>query len=206
MQLRAALKSEVQKRMSSFDAQALANLSDSVPDMSEELLERVEPALDEFVYGMPQKLSDWNGPHFVKVLTSVGVDNFGVAGTQRILSKMGITEPNQDFQQRALLRIQQAEEDGDVRKETWGLVHKRVLCYGEWELTTNGHPLRGTLLRENGIRVGHAAPPAWLRAFPTPINSVIGRDLCGEFQLSAGIAVILDTARGDIVGEVRFGS
>lgn len=31
------------------------------------LLERVEPALDEFVYGMPQKLSDWNGPHFVKV-------------------------------------------------------------------------------------------------------------------------------------------
>eukprot|EP00435_Cladocopium_sp_Y103_P008815 s2545_g2.t1 len=87
---------------------------------------------------------------------------------------------------------------------TWGLVHKRVLCYGEWELTTNGQPLRGTLLRENGIRVGHAAPPAWLRAFPTPINSVIGRDLCGEFQLSAGIAVILDTAQGDIVGEVMI--
>ena len=35
---RAALKSEVQKRMSSFDAQALANLSDSVPDMSEQQL------------------------------------------------------------------------------------------------------------------------------------------------------------------------
>ena len=55
--------------------------------------------------------------------------------------------------------------------------------------------------RENGIRVGHTSPPSWLRAFSTPINSLIGRDLCGEFQLSTGIGLILDTAQGEITGE-----
>merc|ERR1712137_804777 len=56
---------------------------------------------------------------------------------------------------------------------------------------------RGTLLRENGIRVGYAPPPAWMRSFPTPINSMIGRDLCGEFQLLAGVGYLLDAAEVD---------
>ncbi|CAK8996022.1 unnamed protein product, partial [Durusdinium trenchii] len=202
--LRRALKSEVQRRMSTFDAQALANLSDSVKDMSEELLERLEPTLEEFVNGMPKTLTDWSGSAFVQVLHRVGVDNFGVAGTQSLLSKMGISEPALDFRRRALVRIQQTLDDGDARKDIWGLTHKRVLCYGEWDLTEDGQPLRGTLLRENGIRVGHAAPPSWLRAFPTPINSLIGRDLCGEFQLTTGIGLILDTAHGHLCGEVMF--
>ena len=29
-------------------------------------------------------------------------------------------------------------------------------------------------------KVGHVVPPPWLRAFATPINSLIGRDLCGD--------------------------
>eukprot|EP00438_Fugacium_kawagutii_P034668 Skav219055 [mRNA] locus=scaffold1033:33702:34856:+ [translate_table: standard] len=204
VQFGTALTAEVEKRLSSFDAQALANLSDSVPSMAERLLERLEPALDEFISGMPRTLSDWSGGAFGQVLNRVGVDNFGILGTQRLLSKMGISMPQSDFQERASQRIQQTLEEGDSRKETWGLTHKRVLCYGEWDLTADGQPLRGTLLRENGIRVGHAAPPAWLRAFPTPINSLIGRDLCGEFQLSTGIGLILDTAHGEIFGEVRL--
>merc|ERR1711988_1809170 len=81
----------------------------------------------------------------------------------------------------------------DVRKDTFGLAHKRVLCYAEWSvILETGEPLRGALLRENGIRVGHTAPPTWLRSFATPINYLIGRDLCGEFQLVTGIALILD--------------
>merc|ERR1712232_1304043 len=88
--------------------------------------------------------------------------------------------------------------EGDFRQEQYGLQHKRVFCYAEWDtVLPTGEPVRGTLLRENGIRVGHAPPPAWLRSFATPINSMIGRDLCGEFQLLGGVGTLLDSAPPD---------
>jgi len=124
------------------------------------------------------------------------VDNFGRAGTRRLLVKMGIGEPPTVLVERALRRIDVAKAEGDYRLETWGLIHKRVFCYAEYDvILDSGEPVRGTLLRENGIRVGHAPPPQWLRSFPTPINSMIGRDLCGEFQLMGGVGTLLDAAR-----------
>merc|ERR1712137_1187010 len=65
--------------------------------------------------------------------------------------------------------------------------------FAEWNLgLPNSEQIRGTLLMENGIRVGHVSPPAWLRSHATPINYIIGRDLCGEFQLLTGVGLILD--------------
>jgi len=202
--LRAAMAAEVRGRLASLDAQALSNLSDSVPDMSDQLLARLEPFLDAFVAGMPKTLPEWSGAGFHQVLHQTGVDNFGIAGSNRLLMKMGIPTPSADFIDRARRRVEQAIEEGDARQDTWGLVHKRVLCYGEWDIRLpDGQALRGALLRENGIRVGHAAPPVWLKAFATPINSLIGRDLCGEFQLTTGIGLILDSAPpGQLLGEV----
>ncbi|CAE8592395.1 unnamed protein product [Polarella glacialis] len=175
-------------------------------DLSGELIRRLEPAVAEFVAGMPDSLSGWGGGAFVEVLHRIGVDNFGKMGSQRALAKMGFAEPPSQFVQRAQHRIQQAVDGGDARKETWGLMHKRVLCYAEWDvLLSTGEPIRGTLMRENGIRIGHMNPPAWLRAFATPINSIIGRDLCGEFQLATGIGLILDAAPpGHLTGEVHL--
>lgn len=201
-----ALSSEVRRRLSDFDAQALSNLADSVVPCASELLERLAPTLDLFAAGMPSSLGGWSGGAFVRVLQQVGVDNFGAAGSQALLSRIGVAEAHEVFVQRAQHRIEQLLADVDVRKDTFGLSHKRVLCYAEWDVQLmNGEPLRGALLRENGIRVGHTPPPAWLRSFATPINFLIGRDLCGEFQLVTGIGLILDAAPvGQLQGTVQL--
>ncbi|CAJ1350539.1 unnamed protein product, partial [Effrenium voratum] len=128
--LRSALEAEVQRRMASLDAQALANLSDSVETCAPQLMARLEPFLEDFVGGLP-RLAERNSG-FSEVLQRVGVDNFGIAGTRALLAKMGIPEPGKDFLQRALRRVQQTLDEGDARKDLWGLAHKRVLCYGEW--------------------------------------------------------------------------
>merc|ERR1711971_1267334 len=109
---------------------------------------------------------------------------------------MGIQEAAALFRQRAAHRVEGARSEGDFRFANWGLSHKRVFCYAEYDtiLLPSGEPLRGTLLRENGIRVGHQPPPVWMRSFPTPINSMIGRDLCGEFQLLSAVGCLLDAA------------
>jgi len=173
----------------------MANLIDSVPTCAEDLLRRLAPMLDAFVDGMPTSLDGWRGGSFMDHMHRVFVDNFGAAGTRAVFNRMGIREATAAFIQRANHRVQQVLDEGDIRKDTFGLAHKRVLCYAEWDLMLEtGESIRGALLRENGIRVGHVAPPAWLRSFPTPINYLIGRDLCGEFQLVTGIGLILDAA------------
>lgn len=192
--------------MDLFDAQALSNLADSIPDCAEELERRLAPTLDLFAAGMPDTLAGWRGGAFEDVLYRVGVDNFGSAGSQALLARLGVHEAPMDFVRKAQRRIEQQLQEVDVRKDTFGLAHKRVLCYAEWDLTTStGEPIRGTLFRENGIRVGHTPPPAWLRSFSTPINGMIGRDLCGEFQLVTGIGLILDSAPpGHVRGSVQL--
>lgn len=201
-----ALSREVRARLDLFDGQALANLSDSVAGCAGELGLRLAPTLDFFVANMPRSLDGWSGSAFVEVLHRVGVDNFGILGTRSVLQRMGVPEAPTDFVQRALRRIEQAHAEVDMRKETYGLIHKRVLCYGEWDLILpDGEPMRGSMLRENGIRVGHNPPPAWLRSFATPINFMIGRDLCGEFQLVTGIGLFVDAAMpGRVTGAVSL--
>lgn len=205
-QLMEALAQEVRRRLDLFDPQALANLSDSIPEFAEELLRRLAPHLDHFAAGMPDTLAGWSGGAFPDLLYSVGVDNFGAAGSQALLARLGVPECPADFAGRAQRRIEQQLQEVDVRRDTFGLAHKRVLCYAEWDLMlSSGEPIRGTLLRENGIRVGHTPPPAWLRSFSTPINGMIGRDLCGEFQLVTGIGLILDAAPpGQLRGSVQL--
>jgi len=185
--------SEVARRLDNLDAQALANLADSLPALAPQLVRRLEPTIDIFVSGMPLTLDGWSKGPFLDTLQRVFVDNFGAAGTRTVFSHLGVIQPPSSFTQTANHRIMQVLSEGDLRKDTFGLAHKRVLCYAEWDILLNtGEPLRGALLQENGIRVGHTAPPSWLRSFPTPINYLIGRDLCGEFQLVTGIALILD--------------
>merc|ERR1712014_17835 len=119
--------------------------------------------------------------------------------------RLGVMQPPASFIQNANHRIRQVLSEGDLRKDTFGLAHKRVLCYAEWDvLPQNGEWLLGALSRENGIRVGHTPAPAWLRSFATPINTMIGRDLCGEFQLVTGIGLILDIPVGQLSGTVQL--
>lgn len=184
---------EVHARLDLFDAQALSNLADALPEHQEEFLVRLTPTLKAFVAAMPTSLEEWAGGAFLKVLQETMVDNFGALGTGILFDQMGLFAAPDSFVTRALRRIGQVLAEPDFRKESFGLTHKRVLCYAEWDLKlSSGEPVRGTLLRENGIRVGHLNPPAWLRSFPTPINNLIGRDLCGEFQLIAGVGQLLD--------------
>jgi len=169
-------------------------------------MRRLEPTLDYFARAMPDSLQGFGGRAFAEVLHTVGVDNFGAAGSTALLARMGVLEASMAFVQRAQHRIEQLLTEVDVRKDTFGLSHKRVLCYAEWDVVlSSGEPLRGTLLRENGIRVGHVSPPPWLRSFATPINSLIGRDLCGEFQLVTGVGLVLDAAPpGSVNGSIEL--
>jgi len=200
--LSTAIAEEAKARIDLFDAQALSNLCDSIPHCAQELFQRLLPTIEEFVGGMPESLDGWRGGSFADVLHRIMVDNFGAMGTQVVLARLGLQDAGSDFIAKAQHRIGLALAEVDARKEGFGLSHKRVLCFAEWDL---GHPsgeqLRGTLLMENGIRVGHVSPPAWLRSHATPINHIIGRDLCGEFQLLTGVGLILDAAPpGRLVG------
>lgn len=70
--LRRAFSEEVTRRLAGLDPQALANLADSVPELTEEplgdlflkgmalrLLRRLEASLEDFVTGMPDRLMDF---------------------------------------------------------------------------------------------------------------------------------------------------
>merc|ERR1711990_215539 len=107
--------------------------------------------------GMPTTLDGWrHGLSFIDLLQKICADNFGAAGTRSLFKRLNILEAPASFIQRAQHRITQVMQEADLRKDTFGLAHKRVLCYGEWDvITDSGEPLRGTLLQENGIRVGH---------------------------------------------------
>merc|ERR1719221_1543633 len=107
--------------MDLFDAQALSNLADSLGDCAEDLAVRLAPTLDAFAAAMPTTLSGFGGGAFTKVLQQVGVDNFGVAGSQGLLARLGIPEAPSDFVGRAQHRIAQTLEEVDVRKDTFGL-------------------------------------------------------------------------------------
>jgi len=201
-----ALSSEVRRRIELFDAQALANLADALPDCAEDLKQRLQPSLEALVAGMPGTLEGWRAGRFFEVLNQICADNFGAAGTQLLLEKMGVPFPAANFVLRGQHRVAQLLAETDMRLEVYGLAHKRVLCYGEWDLVLpSGERVHGATLRENGIRVGHVPAPAWLRSHATPINSMIGRDLCGEFQLITGIGLIIDAAPpGRLEGSVHL--
>lgn len=129
------------------------------------------------------------------------VDNFGLFGTAMLLDKIGISRPDPDFEQRAISRIGQEEAN---RSEDWRrqrfFFKERVYCYTEFVLQ---HPsakdpgkLHGSLLKENsflgeGTRAGKTG---LLRSTQLPINELVDRTLCAEFQTLSELCDLLDSA------------
>merc|ERR1712224_115294 len=139
--------------------------------------------LNDFVDRMPRTIEAWVGGSFPHLLLETRVDNWGFWGTNCLLMKLGVGSASAAFCSRAQDRITRELEAGDVRRDTFGLVHKRVFSYAEYDVLCGADmPFRGKSLRENGISF-RGSPLGWLRSFPTPINSLVGRDLCSEFQL-----------------------
>lgn len=128
------------------------------------------------------------------------VDNFGVLGTALLLKHIGIGSPDTRFEQRARQRIgaEETSRGDDWRRQRF-FFKERVYCYIEFALkhptAKDPHKLQGTLVKENsflgeGTRAGRTG---LLRSTSLPINDLVDRTLCAEFQALSELCDLLDS-------------
>merc|ERR1719287_443495 len=185
-----------------MDSQPLATLVDiglrGCEDLEMRLTSRVELFADRWLAqdafnASKDLLFEWQ------------VDNFGVFGTALLLAKTGVNKPIAgeagvvDFEERALARV--GQEEG-TRSEDWRdqrfFFKERVYCYTEFALrhptATESEKLSGTMVKENsflgeGTRAGKTG---LLRSTTLPINELVDRTLCAEFQTLSQLCDIVD--------------
>jgi len=206
--LRDALAAEALKKIDSLEVQPLATLVDIGLPGCELLEQRLTSRVDTFA-------EQWRQEDAFKASNSLlfdwQVDNFGVFGTALLLSKFGISRPGGDFVERALRRIKSEDtsRSDDWRKQRF-FFKERVYCYVEFALQ---HPLakapeklHGSLIKENsflgeGTRAGRTG---LLRSTTLPINELVDRTLCAEFQTLSELCDLLDSVGVTGKASLRF--
>lgn len=180
-----------------MESQPLATLVDVRLPGCELLEQRLSARVDKFA-------GRWLAEDPFKASNSLlfdwQVDNFGIFGTGVLLEKVGIRRPDADFARRAL---QQIRDEDKTRSDDWRkqrfFFKERVYCYAEFSLK---HPnakdpekLDGWLIKENsflgeGTRAGRTG---LLKSTPLPINELVDRTLCAEFQALSELCDLLDS-------------
>jgi len=196
--LRDALAAEALKKGETMDSQPLATLVDiNLPGcapLQDQLSARITAFADRWKREDALKASN-------ALLFEWQVDNFGIFGTRLLLSCIGIGLPGVEFEQRALQRIaaEEAARSEDWRKQRF-FFKERVHCYAEFALrhprVEDADKLQGTMIKENsflgeGTRAGRTG---LLRSTSLPINELVDRTLCAEFQTLAELCDLLDNA------------
>lgn len=190
------LADEALEKYEAMDSQPLATLVDiNLPGcalLEDRLSTRVKTFADRWRREDALKASN-------ALLFEWQVDNFGIFGTTLLLNCLGIGSPGIGFEQRALRSIAavEAARSDDWRKQRF-FFKERVYCYAEFALR---HPkaedpdrLQGTMIKENsflgeGTRAGRTG---LLRSTSLPINELVDRTLCAEFQTLAELCDLLD--------------
>mmetsp|Transcript_82447 Transcript_82447/g.233840 ORF Transcript_82447/g.233840 Transcript_82447/m.233840 type:complete len:350 (-) Transcript_82447:38-1087(-) len=211
-----ALAAEALRKMDSMENQPLATLVDiGLPGcaaLEQQLTSKIVAFAQAWSAQEPFAASN-------ALLFDWQVDNFGIFGTALLLEKFGVFHPRDvEFEARALRRI--GAEDFS-RSDDWRsqrFFHKeRVYCYSEYRL---GHPgaaspsgLQGQMVKENsfqgeGTRAGRTG---LLRSMVLPINELVDRTLCAEFQALSELCDLVDSAgvtgavsRQFLTGDVRL--
>merc|ERR1740129_315594 len=197
--VREAITANAIAETDSMENQPLATLVDIDLPGCESLAERLTAQVGKFA-------DRWLTEDAFKASNSLlfdwQVDNFGVVGTALLLSRVGVHRPvGSAVQDRALARVA-AEEAGrgenDWRAQRF-FYKERVYCYTEHHLE---HPsakepesLLGSMLKENsflgeGTRAGKTG---LLKSMVLPINELVDRTLCAEFQTLSELCDLLDS-------------
>lgn len=134
------------------------------------------------------------------VLMDWKVDNLGRCGTASLLRRLGVAEAGEAFQRRAAAAAIAAEEAaraaGDWRRARF-FYKDRVYCFAEYAITcrtpSGALQRQGELLKENsflgeGTRAGRSG---LLHGSTLPINELVDRTLCAEFQALSEICDIV---------------
>lgn len=166
-----------------LDNQPLATLVDLDLAGCDSLRERLDSLVARFATAwLAQDIGRWGS-----LFLAWQMDNFGLVGTGSLLTQVGISPTTVSFAQRALERVraEEAGRHGDWREKRF-FFKDRVYCYAEFALELPGrNPSRlcGSLLKENSYAGTRAGRTGLLRSIPLPINELVDRTLCAEFQL-----------------------
>ncbi|CAJ1346664.1 unnamed protein product [Effrenium voratum] len=212
VEVAAALATAARAKQLELDIQPLAALVDldlpGCEDLQRILTERVD------IFAMTWLKEDAFSPSN-HILQEWQVNNVGIHGTTRLLSKCGIVQPTLEtgFVQRALASMSELEASrvADWRKERF-FFKARVYCYLEYELRHDAKVIQGSLMKENsflgeGTRAGRAG---LLKHWVLPISELVDRSLCAEFQALSELCDRLDALdvkpeeRCDLPGVVRL--
>lgn len=215
--LRDALASEALRKINSMENQPLATLVDLDLPGCGVLEERLASKIDTFAdrWRSQDAFSGSNA-----LLFEWQVDNLGIFGTGTLLEKLGVHPPQDpEFTVRARARI--GAEAAHHAPEDWRkqrfFFKERVYCYAEFALAhptvTETWKLQGTMVKENsflgeGTRAGRTG---LLRSVVLPINELVDRTLCAEFQMLSELCDLVDSvgvtgkaSRGFVTGTVRL--
>lgn len=214
-QLIDAIAAEALSKLESTETQPLATLVDvelpGCEGLQQRLIARIARFAEQWLLqdafsGSNALLFDWQ------------IDNFGIIGTGILLSKIGVQSPGEGFALRATNVI---DAENSSRTEDWRrqrfFFKERVYCYIEFDLT---HPtvsetsrLIGSLVKENsflgeGTRAGRTG---LLRSLVLPINELVDRTLCAEYQALSELCDRIDSvgvtgepSRRFVTGQVRL--
>lgn len=192
---------ESAKGADSFDAQPLATLVDLELPGCDALKVRLTARVEQFAELWLRKDAFTTGS-FTNLFFEQQVDNFGIFGTALLISKIGVHRPAEDFEARAVEHIERVNtasfrEESRTRRFFF---KERVFCYCETEMlyptatALPGELLRICFLKENsfqgeGTRAGRTG---LLRSSALPINDLVDRTLCAEYQALSEICDLLD--------------
>ncbi|CAE8644316.1 unnamed protein product [Polarella glacialis] len=208
-----ALASVALNKTHSFENQPLATLVDVNLPGCELLKDRLRANICTFAAQWLQQ-DAFSGSN--ALLLDWQVDNFGLFGTSLLLSKFGVLQPSPetDFARRASQRVA-SEESGrtdDWRRQRF-FFKERVYCFVEFALDHPGLKpevgnllLEGSMVKENsflgeGSRAGRTG---LIRSLVLPINELVDRTLCAEFQALSELCDRLDSAGVKGIASRRF--
>lgn len=137
---------------------------------------------------MPRHLGGWRDGSYQQLVRDFGVGNFGAVGTRLLYERMGVSEPDDAFHQRAL---QHMPRPGRMMGDLYSshdcgplFVRVRVMSYAEHDFNITDskgttRSLRGEGVYENGKTAG----TRWLVPVQPPSCPFADRGTCSEFRM-----------------------
>lgn len=142
-----------------------------------------------------------------QLLLNWQVDNFGLQGTALLMGKMGVRTPVAELERRGLARMALEERSREAGQRERRFFYKdRVYCYCEFALQPAGSAeMSGILVKEYSFLGTRAGKSGLLWSTVLPINELVDRSLCAEFQALSELCDRLDdVGRRQVTGHVSL--
>lgn len=201
--LRDAISREVLKKLDSLGPQQMGTLVDLGLNCQEAIETRLQDEILSFLRRFPRSLEGFRRGEYQQLVDEFEIDNFGSAGDRFLLGQLEIHAASEEFKQKAVsLCAKYREEHKAGRWRSDGLLHQRVVSWAQYEFTWPGQKNRliGTRFQQNGYQ-GTPRKKNWLCATTLPLNLMVDRRLCSEFQLYSAVCDEILAAGGPLAEE-----